>query len=215
WWCRAERRYPPRRDAPTGESSPESSPPTSRPPSSSPRTASRGRRWPRTPSAPHGHGTPANNSVQVVSSSRSFQKIEPPNTPGGFSDLFTEPLVIGFGFIACRGVVVFGFFAGFVDFGVEFPDFGVEFLDVGFGRVDVVFEFVFQVAHAGADVAAQGGSDAEQCAQRYPGVQVHDAHPFSVPVFVNGCQHARHAPESGNTPHCGHVDNPRRRPTCG
>src|SRR5699024_10618956 len=85
WWCRAERRYPPRRDAPTGESSPESSPPTSRPPSSSPRTASRGRRWPRTPSAPHGHGTPANNSVQVVSSSRSFQKIEPPNTPGGFT----------------------------------------------------------------------------------------------------------------------------------
>src|SRR5699024_439064 len=86
WWCRAERRYPPRRDAPTGESSPESSPPTSRPPSSSPRTASRGRRWPRTPSAPHGHGTPANNSVQVVSSSRSFQKIEPPNTPGGFRE---------------------------------------------------------------------------------------------------------------------------------
>src|SRR5699024_684889 len=120
--------------------------------------------------------------------------------------------------------VDFGFGAGFVDFGVEFFDLGLEFLVIcfGFGAgfvdfavefLNVGFELVFQVAHAGADVADQHGSDAEQCAPRHPGVPVHESHSFTVPVSANGCQHARHPPASGNTPSHGPVDNePHRAP---
>src|SRR5699024_1622946 len=100
-----------------------------------------------------------------------------------------------------RRMLFLGFFADAIDFGVQFGD--------------VASELAFQVARGRSYVADQRGADAEQSAQRYPGVQIHDAHSSSVPAVLDECQQARHTPGRGNTPIFWRVDNIRPGAACG